>query len=211
MGKKHRRNADNIHYQTFLTLSRNTLFLLHATIHAKLLTPLLTSSNFTYQQALNLTSDFFTRLDQVTLGRSKPILAEFNISTDCESLMSTSYMQSIAGLEEATFAANIPVFCPCIWYRCSLCSLAAAVNNSTSSVWLLDNSRIRQLADCQLADWTTRGLDISRTRQVADWTTRGCHWRLCVLSFRSFGDICETASCPVRELAIRELAYPRVV
>jgi len=26
-----------------------------------------------------------------------------------------------------------------------------------------------------------------------------------------FGSICETASCPVRELAIRELAYPRVV
>jgi len=59
---------------------------------------------------------------------------------------------------------------------------------------LLDNSRIRQLADCQLADWTTRGLDISRTwssrgldnsrtGQVADWTTRGCHRRLCVLSF----------------------------
>ena len=26
-----------------------------------------------------------------------------------------------------------------------------------------------------------------------------------------FGGICETASCPVRELAIRELAHPRVV
>jgi len=37
---------------------------------------------------------------------------------------------------------------------------------------LLDNSRIRQLADCQLADWSTRGLDNSRTSQVADWTTR---------------------------------------
>jgi len=33
---------------------------------------------------------------------------------------------------------------------------------------LLDNSRIRQLADCQLADWTTRGLAISRTGQLAD-------------------------------------------
>ena len=33
---------------------------------------------------------------------------------------------------------------------------------------LLDNSWIRQLADCQLADWTTRGLDISRTGQLAD-------------------------------------------
>ena len=33
---------------------------------------------------------------------------------------------------------------------------------------LLDNSRILQLADYQLADWTTRGLDISRTGQLAD-------------------------------------------
>ena len=33
----------------------------------------------------------------------------------------------------------------------------------------------------------------------------------CVLSFRSFGGICKTASCPVRKLAIRELVYPRVV
>jgi len=57
--------------------------------------------------------------------------------------------------------------------------------------------------------------------------TRGCHRRLCVLSFRSFGGICETATCPVhemtsarvdqsarcpvRQLAIRKLAYPRVV
>jgi len=35
---------------------------------------------------------------------------------------------------------------------------------------LLDNSQIRQLADCQLADWTSRGLDISRTGQLADAT-----------------------------------------
>ena len=44
------------------------------------------------------------------------------------------------------------------------------------------------------------------TGQVADCTTRGCYRRLCVLSFRSFGGICETAICPVRELV-----YPRVV
>ena len=30
-----------------------------------------------------------------------------------------------------------------------------------------------------------------------------------MFSFRSFGGICETASCPVRELAIRELASYR--
>ena len=34
--------------------------------------------------------------------------------------------------------------------------------------WLLDNSQIRQLADCQLADWMTRGLDISRTGRLVD-------------------------------------------
>jgi len=63
---------------------------------------------------------------------------------------------------------------------------------------LLDNSRIRQLAD-----WTTRGLDnsrIRRTGQVADWTTRGCHHRLCVLTFRSFGGMRD-----------RELSSPRLV
>jgi len=28
-----------------------------------------------------------------------------------------------------------------------------------------------QLADCQLVDWTTGGLDDSRTGQLADWTS----------------------------------------
>jgi len=44
------------------------------------------------------------------------------------------------------------------------------------------------------ASCTTRWLD-------GYWTTRGCHRRLCVLSFRSFGGICETASYPVRDLS----------
>jgi len=35
---------------------------------------------------------------------------------------------------------------------------------------LLDNSWICQLADCQLADWTTHRLDISRTGQLVDAT-----------------------------------------
>jgi len=30
-----------------------------------------------------------------------------------------------------------------------------------------------QLADCHLADWTSRGLDNSRTSQLVDWTSRG--------------------------------------
>jgi len=59
----------------------------------------------------------------------------------------------------------------------------------------LDNSRTGHLAD-----WSTRGLDNSHTGQVTEWTTRGCHRWLCVHIFRSFGGICETASCPVRKL-----------
>ena len=69
----------------------------------------------------------------------------------------------------------------------------------------LDDSRTGHLAYL-----STRGLDNSRTGQVADWTTRGCHRRLCVLSFRSFGGICETASCPVRDLSSPRVGNPRV-
>ena len=92
---------------------------------------------------------------------------------------------------------------------------------------LLDNSRI-----CQLADWTTRGLVNSRTRQLVYWTSCGRHRRLCVLSFpfwRHLRDrelsspwLVQFTSWLVRELSsprvdqsaswrIRELAYPRVV
>jgi len=96
----------------------------------------------------------------------------------------------------------------------------------------LDDSRTGHLAD-----WSTRVLDNSRTGQVADWTTRGCHRRLCVFIFpfwRHLRDcklssprlvqsaswlvrklssprVDQSARCPVCELTIRELAYPRVV
>ena len=48
------------------------------------------------------------------------------------------------------------------------------------------------------------------------WITCGCHLRLCVLSFRFFWPfarprVVQSARCPVRKLAIRELANPRVV
>ena len=58
--------------------------------------------------------------------------------------------------------------------------------------------------------WTTSGYANLWTGQLADWTTRGCHLRLCALNFR-FLAIRETASWPVRELAICELANPWVV
>jgi len=61
---------------------------------------------------------------------------------------------------------------------------------------LLDNSRIRQLVD-----WMTHGLVNSCAGQVMVWTTHRCHQRLYVLSFRSFVGICETVSCPVRDLS----------
>ena len=38
---------------------------------------------------------------------------------------------------------------------------------------MLDNSRICQLTDWQLVDWTTHGLDISQTDQLVDWTSHG--------------------------------------
>jgi len=62
-----------------------------------------------------------------------------------------------------------------------------------------------QLADTPTRGLPTRGLDDSRTGQLAD--AIGDFACLVFL----FDGICETASCPVRELAIRELAYPRVV
>ena len=111
---------------------------------------------------------------------------------------------------------------------CLVCSNRPHLG-STVGYWTTHgyaNSRIANSRTGHLADWSTRVLDNSRTGQVADWTTRGCHRRLCVLSFRSFGGVCESASCPVpdlssprvdqsascpvREWAIRELAYPRV-
>jgi len=54
--------------------------------------------------------------------------------------------------------------------------------------------------------WTTRGYANSRTGRLADWTTRGCHRQLCMLSFRSFGGICETATCPVLDLSSPRVA-----
>jgi len=55
----------------------------------------------------------------------------------------------------------------------SVCSLISQRHLVSWCIRLLDNSPIRQLADCQLADWTTRGLVNSRTRQLVYWTSRG--------------------------------------
>ena len=97
------------------------------------------------------------------------------------------------------------------------CKLHRATCRSFDTIPACDGQTDRQ------TDGHTDGIAV----HLADWSTRGCHRRLRVLSFRSFGGICETASspvrdlsslrvdqsarCPVHELAIRELAYPRVV
>jgi len=78
-----------------------------------------------------------------------------------------------------------------------------------------------------LADWSTHGPDNSHTSQLMDWTTRGRadaakrtktkHAKSPVASASypvrdlSSTRVDQSARCPVRELAIRELAYPRVV
>jgi len=67
-----------------------------------------------------------------------------------------------------------------------------------------------QLADTPTRGLPTRGLDDSRSGHLADWSTRGCHRRLCMFCFRSFGGICETASCLVRDLSSPRVGNPRV-
>jgi len=76
---------------------------------------------------------------------------------------------------------------------------------------ILDNSRICQLADCQLADRTYRGLDNSRTGQLADVTGEFACLVFALLLASASPRVVQSVTCPVRELVIRELAYPRVV
>jgi len=57
-----------------------------------------------------------------------------------------------------------------VWLVHMVDTLAGAAGASfiLTHVRLLDNSRIRQLADWQLADWTSRKLVNSQNRQLAD-------------------------------------------
>jgi len=72
-----------------------------------------------------------------------------------------------------------------------------------------------QLADCQLADWTSRGLDNSRSRRCRQ---KG---KLSTQSRRWHPRVVQSATCPVRELSsprvdqsarcpVRESSSPRV-
>jgi len=83
--------------------------------------------------------------------------------------------------------------------------LLIAFTDLTLLVGLLDNSRIANSRTGRLVDWSTRGLDKSWTGQLADAIG---HFACLVFRFLA---IRETASCPVRNFPVHELAYPRVV
>ena len=94
------------------------------------------------------------------------------------------------------------------------CTSTVQSKNSTYS--LVPISVTGQLADTPTRELPTRGLDNSRTGQVADWTNSrmppatACLVFVLLAAFAR-ARVVQSATCPVRELAIRELAYPRVV
>ena len=108
----------------------------------------------------------------------------------------TSFFRDIEASNEMTFE------------RCKTLSAVSSFIRSTMFL-SLSFSRTRVLnitathiADCQLADWTARGLVKSRTRQLAYWTSRGLgNSRMPPATLRAyfsfFWPFIETASCPV--------------
>ena len=68
-----------------------------------------------------------------------------------------------------------------------------------------------QLADTPTHGLPTRGLGDSRTGQLADATDDFACLVFVLLAASASPRVVQSATCPVRELAIRELAYPRVV
>jgi len=73
------------------------------------------------------------------------------------------------------------------------------------------NSRTANWRTGYLADQTTRVLDKSRTRQLTDATGDFACLVFVLLAASARPRVVQSATCPVRELAVRELAYPRVV
>ena len=73
------------------------------------------------------------------------------------------------------------------------------------------NSRICQLADCQLTDWTSRGLVNSRSSQLADWTTRALADSAKRTKAEHAKSPVASASCPVRDLSRPRVGNLRVV
>ena len=83
------------------------------------------------------------------------------------------------------------------------------------------NSRIANSRTGRLADWASRGLVNSRTGQLADATVdfaclvfvllAACATASCPVRELTSARVDQSARCPVRELAIRKLAYLRVI
>ena len=71
-------------------------------------------------------------------------------------------------------------------------------------VGLLDNSWIRQLADCQLADWTSRGLENSRMPPATACLV------FVLLAASARPRLVQSATCPVREISSPRIGNPRV-
>jgi len=64
---------------------------------------------------------------------------------------------------------------------------------------------------CPVGYWTTRGYANSRTGQLANVTGDFACLVFVLLVASARPQVVQSANCPVRQLAIRELAYPRVV
>ena len=73
------------------------------------------------------------------------------------------------------------------------------------------NSRIANSQTGHLVDWSTRILDKSWTGQLADTIGDFACLVFVLLVASARPRVVQSATCPVRELAISELAYPRVV
>jgi len=98
----------------------------------------------------------------------------------------------------------------------TFCFAAGTLHHFSYPSGLLDNSRIRQLADSPTRGLPTRGLDISRTGQLAYWTSRRRDKSQTGQLADAIGDfaclvfvllaasarprVVQSATCPVREL-----------
>jgi len=93
----------------------------------------------------------------------------------------------------------------------STCEMADMLGRTCLTVNLLKMTRhgaasvsaelTGHLADCQLADWTSRGLENSQTSQLADWTSRGFADAAKRTKTKQAKSLVASVSCPVRDLS----------
>ena len=105
---------------------------------------------------------------------------------------------------------------PHIFFWCD----AASAHRRRYVSGLLDNSLTNQLAVGQVADWSTRGLDNSRTGQFVDWSNSPkCSTQKFAVNFQTRCDIydeltslriVQSVTYPVNELISPQLDLPQV-